>query len=60
MTMTTDDDDDDDPDGGLQGVDWTSVPDPVRRHMEARQHPRGRRTPGGKHGKHKTQNWLVK
>ena len=31
-----DDDDDDDPDG-LQGVDWSSVPDPVRRHMEARQ-----------------------
>ena len=31
-----DDDDDDDPDG-LQGVDWTSVPDSVRRHMEARQ-----------------------
>ena len=32
-----DDDDDDDDPGGLQGVDWTSVPDPVRRHMEARQ-----------------------
>jgi hypothetical protein len=31
-----DDDDDDDPDG-LQGVDWTSVPDSVRRLMEARQ-----------------------